>query len=67
MREYAEGLEGFKKRRARKYVDGKLDLGVLYIQELVYCLYEEDIIAKEIMLTIKNFSIFATLDFVKKN
>ena len=46
MREYAEGFEEFKKRRAVKYVDGKVDLGVLYLQEIVYCLYEEDIISK---------------------
>lgn len=63
---YSSNLKHFQKRRAQKFVEGKVDLGVLYIQELVYMCYEEGLITRDLMLMIRNFSITSTLDFIKK-
>ena len=66
MREYANNFEDFKKRRASKYIDGKQDLGVVYLQELIYLCYEENLIIRDLMLSIRFCSNWNNMEFIKK-
>ena len=36
-----------------KFIDGKVDVNVRYLHELVYDCYEEGLICEELMLSIK--------------
>jgi hypothetical protein len=63
---YASYFPTFKHRRLMKYVNGKIDLNVRYLHELVYDCYSEGLLCWELMLSIKNMGLNNTLEFIQK-
>lgn len=49
-----------------KFIDGKIDVNVRYLHELVYDCYEEGLICEELMLSIKYMGLGNSLEFIKK-
>lgn len=45
IKKWADGFSDCKARRAYKYLNGRLDVNVRYLHELVYYCYEEDLIS----------------------